>query len=419
MSQQTTHINKIKRKSSKSAFRSFINNQYSGGIALLIFASISIIAANFEPLNFLTKLWDREIGFSLGSFELKMSLLHWVNDGLMVLFFFSVGLEIKRELVTGELSSIKHASLPIIAALGGMIFPALIYSVFNYNTPTQNGWGIPMATDIAFAIGIISLMNKRVPISLKVFLTALAIVDDLGAIVVIAIFYPTHDINFTMLLWASAIMIILIAMNKKNVQNAVFYILPGLLLWLFILKSGIHSTIAGVLLAMTIPVKMKEDNLTKNRVPLLKKMESFITPIVTFIIVPVFALANAGVKFSIDLSGPVQNISKGIFFGLVFGKPIGIFLSSYVACKMGLADLPTNSNWKMLFSVGIIAGIGFTMSIFIDNLAFEDPNIVATGKRAILLSSLTAAIIGSLIIYALTKKPMETNKPNKQKNENN
>jgi NhaA family Na+:H+ antiporter len=222
-----------------------------------------------------------------------------------------------------------------------------------------------------------------------------------------------------MLLWASAIMIILIALNKKNVQNAVFYILPGLLLWLFILKSGIHSTIAGVLLAMTIPVKMKEDNLTKNRVPLLKKMESFITPIVTFIIVPVFALANAGVKFSIDLSGPLQNISKGIFCGLVFGKPIGIFLSSYVACKIGLADLPTNSNWKMLFSVGIIAGIGFTMSIFIDNLAFEDPDIVAAGKRVVLLSSLTAAIIGSLILYASTKKTMETNKPNKQKNENN
>jgi len=418
MSQQTTPISKIKRPSTKSAFRSFLNNQYSGGIVLLVFASISIIAANFEPLNFLTKLWDKEIGFSFGSFELKMSLLHWVNDGLMVLFFFSVGLEIKRELVIGELSSIKHASLPIVAALGGMIFPALIYLAFNYNTPTQNGWGIPMATDIAFAIGIISLMNKRVPLSLKVFLTALAIVDDLGAIVVIAIFYPTHSMNLTMLLWASAIMIILIAMNRKNVQHAVFYILPGLLLWLFILKSGIHSTIAGVLIAMTIPLKMKENNITKNKVPLLNKMEHFITPIVSFIIVPVFALANAGVKFSIDLSGPVQNISKGIFFGLVFGKPIGIFLSSYVACKMGLANLPTNSNWKMLFSVGIIAGIGFTMSIFIDNLAFEDPNIVEAGKRAVLISSLTAAIIGPLIIYAPTKKTIETNQINK-KNENN
>lgn len=428
-------------------FTSFFKNQSNGGIILLISALIAIAAANIEALKPLGELWEKHLSISIGRFSLDMSLLHWINDGLMVVFFFVVGLEIKREMSVGELSSVKHAALPIIAAVGGMLFPALFYSVFNHGTPSQNGWGIPMATDIAFAIGILSLMSKRVPLSIKVFLTALAIVDDLGAIIVLALFYPTHAINFELLLFAAGILALLFTFNKLNVQRATLYIIPGIVLWLLILGSGLHATVAGVLLAMTIPGntkinkkrfynqhwhllqrfqtagkenvdilachKQKEiiDNMHSNLRqinPLMNRFERSTTPIATFLIIPLFALANAGVEFSADLLHTFPALSKGIFFGLLLGKPVGIFLSSFVACKLGIAELPTGVDWKLIFSVGIIAGIGFTMSIFIDNLAFDTPELVESGKAAILITSFAAAVIGSLAIYLTTRNKEQT-----------
>lgn len=411
----------------------------------MVCAVIALMCANIPQLSFIHELWDTSIGINIGSFSLNMSLELWINDFLMAIFFFVVGLEIKREMMVGELSSLKQASLPILAAVGGMVVPAIIYSAFNISDPeSASGWGIPMATDIAFALGVLSLLGKRVPLGLKVFLTALAIVDDLGAIIVLAIFYPTHALHFDMLLYAAIVVLLLFILNRNKVNNPVMYLVPGLFLWYFVLQSGIHATIAGVILALTIPSKtvinevrfsvstkywldkfkqvsnsevevlanpeqqhilyQMEKNV-KNMSPLMHKFEAGLHPLVTFFIMPVFALANAGVALSGDLFAiPVPSVATGIFFGLLCGKPLGIFLFSLAAVKMRIAELPQGTNWKQIFALGVIAGIGFTMSIFIDGLAFSDENLINIGKAAILGTSLVAALAGCAAVYFTSPK---------------
>lgn len=422
-----------------------MHNEAIGGILLMICAVVALMCANIPQLGFLHELWDTNVGINIGSFSLEMSLELWINDFLMAIFFFVVGLEIKREMMVGELSSLKQASLPILAAVGGMVVPAIIYSAINWSNPeSASGWGIPMATDIAFALGVLSLLGKRVPLGLKVFLTALAIVDDLGAIIVLAIFYPTHSLHFDMLLYAAIVVLLLFILNRNKVNNPVLYLIPGLFLWYFIFQSGIHATIAGVVLALTIPSKtvinevrfsvstkywldkfkqvsnsevevlanpeqqhilhQMEKNV-KNMSPLMHKFEAGLHPLVTFFIMPVFALANAGVAISGDLfTIPVPSVATGIFFGLLCGKPLGIFLFSLAAVKMRIAELPQGTNWKQIFALGIIAGIGFTMSIFIDGLAFSNENLVNIGKAAILGTSLVAALAGCLAVYMTSPK---------------
>ncbi len=428
----------------RNFFNKFLHNESIGGILLLICAIISLVCANVPQLNFLHEIWKQEAGITIGSFALNMKIEHWINDGLMAIFFFVVGLEIKREMLVGELSSFKHAALPIFAAVGGMLVPAAIYTIFNNGTPSANGWGIPMATDIAFAIGILSLLGNRVPVGLKVFLTALAIVDDLGAIIVLAIFYPTHALHFDMLLYAALVALLLYTFNRNKVRGLLWYIVPGIVLWWLILQSGIHATIAGVILALTIPsktvinevrfsVRMKYllqkfkdvsnseievlanpaqqhiihqmDNHIEEINPLMHKFESALHPWVTFLIMPVFALANSGVELAGGLfQDSIPAAALGIFFGLLMGKPLGIFLFSLLSVKLGLAELPAGTNWKQIFALGVIAGIGFTMSIFIDSLAFADPVLVNIGKAAILGTSSLAAVLGLVAVSATCRK---------------
>ena len=427
----------------RNFFNRFLHNESVGGILLLICAIISLVCANVPELNFFHEIWKQDAGITVGNFSLNMKIEHWINDGLMAIFFFVVGLEIKREMLVGELSSFKHAALPIFAAVGGMLVPAAIFTIFNGGTPSANGWGIPMATDIAFAIGILSLLGNRVPVGLKVFLTALAIVDDLGAIIVLAIFYPTHALHLDMLLYALFVVAFLYLMNRNKVKGLLFYIIPGVVLWWLILQSGIHATIAGVILALTIPsrtvinevrfsVRMKYllqkfkevsnseievlanpdqqhiihqmDNHIEEINPLMHKFESALHPWVTFLIMPVFALANSGVELSGGImQDSIPPVAMGIFFGLLLGKPIGIFLFSLLSVKLRLAELPSGTNWKQVFALGTIAGIGFTMSIFIDSLAFDDPMLVNIGKAAILGTSSLAAILGLIAVAATCK----------------
>lgn len=428
----------------RNFFNQFLHNESIGGVLLLICAIISLVCANVPSLGFLHELWHKEAGITIGDFSLVMKIEHWINDGLMAIFFFVVGLEIKREMLVGELSSFRHAALPIFAAVGGMIVPALIYSLFNNGTPSANGWGIPMATDIAFALGILSLLGKRVPVGLKVFLTALAIVDDLGAIVVLAIFYPTHALHFDMLLYATIVVVFLMIMNRNKVRNVLLYIIPGIVLWWLVLQSGIHATIAGVILAMTIPSrtvinevkfsvrikyllsKFKDVSNSEVEVlanpaqqhiihqmdrhiqeinPLMHKFEAALHPWTTFLIMPLFALANSGVEITWRLfTSPVPAVATGIFFGLLLGKPIGIFLFSLLSVKLKIAELPQGTKWKQVWALGMIAGIGFTMSIFIDSLAFKDIDLINLGKATILLTSTLAAILGLIAMIITCRK---------------
>lgn len=445
-------LTKLRMSEVRNIFNTFLHNESTGGIILLLCAIIAVLAANSESLSFLHGFWEKEVGFTFGEFSLKMSIHHWVNDGLMAIFFFVVGLEIKREMLVGELSSFKHASLPVFAAIGGMITPALIYSFFNASDPvTGNGWGIPMATDIAFAIGIISLLGNRVPLSLKVLLTALAIVDDLGAIIVLALFYPSHELHLIFLLYAAIIIAILAILNYANIRNKYIYVAAGIFLWYFVYMSGIHATIAGVLLAIVTPSKSVINELrfgTKLQYlldkfkmsgnaqievlanpeqqhiihsmhkmvekvdPLMHRFESKLHPWVTFFIMPVFALANAGVLINPEVfsnAEGIPSVTLGIFFGLLLGKPLGIFLFSWLAVKLGIAQKPSGSNWMQIFAVGILGGIGFTMSIFINNLAFNDQTIIDLGKITILVTSLCAAIIGLIALFSSCRKEKNSN----------
>ena len=385
--------------------RSFISTATLSGIQLFLVTVLAVYIANsmFAPQYF--ELLKTHFSFSFGTHTFSMSLQHWINDVLMALFFLVVGLEIKRDMLVGELSSPKKASFPIIAALGGMIIPAILYLSVNQSHPT--GFGVPMATDIAFALGILMLLGKRVSLSLKVFLVTLAVVDDLGAIVVVAIFY-TSELHYNFLLYSVLTYFILMIFNYFNLVRVMPYLFIGIFLWIFIHSSGIHSTIAGILLAFVIPLKAKNTTVEEieehnSKSPLLR-VENALHNFSAFIIMPVFAFANAGVE--LDFASVIENktIVLGVFLGLLIGKPIGILASTYLATKFKISEKPANVTWSEILAVGFLAGIGFTMSIFISVLAFDDPHIVSAVKIGIFASSISAAVIGVIFLLIVGKK---------------
>ena len=373
-------------------FKKFFQIAQSSGNLLIICVILSLLIANSSLGSNFQELLD----FKLGSYSISL----WINDGLMTIFFLLVGLEIKREILEGELSSFKNATLPIFAALGGMLVPAAIFYFFNQGSKYENGWGIPMATDIAFSLAIISMLGKRVPVSIKIFLTALAIVDDLGAIVVIAIFY-TEKIETTYLLLSSFVLFILIILNFFKVKRHIFYLIPGVFLWYFMHHSGIHATIAGVLLAFTIPTNESDTEIS----PLEKLEEKLHTP-VNYFIMPLFALANTNIKFHNGMvDGLFTNFGYGIILGLALGKVIGINLFSFIAIKLKLSDLPNNSKWSQMFGAGLLAGIGFTMSIFIALLSYKgELEIQEEAKFAILVASAISGFMGYFLLKAISDK---------------
>jgi len=386
------------------SFKDFLYSQQIGGVILIICVIISLIVANSGWSVGFNSLLSSKIGYESANIDLNYPVSLWINDGLMAIFFLLVGLEIKREIVEGELSSPKKAAMPIFAALGGMVVPAGIYFLFNASTATSSGWGIPMATDIAFALGVLSLLGKRVPTSLKIFLAALAIVDDLGAILVIAIFY-TKELHWDQLLYSGGILAVLVILNRLKVKKLVFYIIPGIFLWYFIHHSGIHATIAGVLMALTIPT-----NPVKEKSP-LETLEHAIVKPVNFLIMPIFALANTNIRFEpAMIAGLYSPLGLGIILGLVLGKPLGITLFSWLSVKVGLSSLPAKATWMHIIGIGIISGIGFTMSIFIGLLSFSDPLFQVEAKFSILVASLIAGIAGFIILNFLGKKAKKQKK---------
>ena len=413
-------------------FRRFIQIESSSGIVLIIITVISLILANTFLKDFYHNLLHINFTIGLGDYTLSKGLDHWINDGLMVIFFFVVGLEIKRELVSGELSSFKKSSFPIVAAIGGMVFPALVYAALNWGHPYEmKGWGIPMATDIAFSLGILSLLGNRVPLSLKVFLTAFAIVDDLGAVIVIAVFY-TANLSMAALGIGLLIFLLMLLCNKLHVRHPLVYLILGVFLWLALLKSGVHATIAGVLAALTIPTKAKIDVkefVTKSRIiidtiedkrtaeqdiskniedledhsekvlPLSNRLEHNLHLWVAFFIMPVFAFANAGVTLEQNIFTALSNkVALGILLGLFIGKQIGITFFCWLAVKSKIAELPEGTNWKMVYGAALLGGIGFTMSLFVSSLAFANPDVVANSKIGILCGSLISALFGYFIL---------------------
>ena len=357
---------------------------------------LAIVIANSPLGKSYLDFWHIKFGFETGGIALNQSLEHWVNDGLMAIFFLLIGLEIEREIYVGELSDLKSASFPIIAAIGGMAVPALFYFLFNNGTETQAGVGIPMATDIAFALGVLALLGSRVPASLKVFLTALAIIDDLGAILIIALFYVS-DFSFLYLMLALTVFAGLLILNRLGVYGLPFYLIPGILMWYFMLRSGVHATLAGVLLAFVLPFGDGSEKSPSY------KLQHFLHKPVAFGIMPIFALANTGIplsgKWFENLAAPN---SLGVLAGLLFGKPLGIFLAGFLAVKTRLSQLASELSWKHILGAGFLGGIGFTMSIFITLLAFSDSAIVQSTKISILLGSLLAGIIGFLILSRQT-----------------
>lgn len=432
----------------------FLQAPWAGGVVLIACVVVAMLLANLPATaEWYHHLLHMELGITIGGklFPAAMNLEKFVNDGLMVVFFFTVGLEIRREMSDGALSTPKKAILPVVAAIGGMLMPALIYASFNGGTIVANGWGIPTATDIAFAIGIMSLLGDRVPISLKVFLTALAVADDLGAIIVIALFYGEAP-NFLFLGIAVLIMIGIYIMRRMGEFRIMAYLIPAFVVWILFYYSGVHATLSGVVMAMLIPTKprysrsyyLHKADIIENGIKSADKieneheaeemrmyymrrmtqisngaqgmshrMEHLLMPYVNFIIMPIFALMNAGVHipsaeyFNIfEYSPELGSIGMGIFFGLVVGKPLGISLFSYIAVKLGVAERPAGATWKMLIAVACLGGIGFTMSIFVDNLAFDKAThqeFIDMGKIAILIASTTAALLGSLIIMLEAK----------------
>ena len=390
-----------------SGFRWFFKLEAASGILLLISAIIALYISNSNFSDLYFNVLKEYLFIGINDFGLKLSVLHWINDALMAIFFFFVTLEIKREFLQGELSSIKQAMLPIIGAVGGMLIPALIYIVINFKTPTTlNGWAIPSATDIAFSIGILSLLGSRVPISLKVFLTALAIIDDLGAIVIIAFFY-TGNLSIKYLLLMFITFIFLLILNKFSVRKFFPYLVLGLFLWFFTHESGIHATIAGVLLAAVIPHRKKENDFS-----LLIKIEHTISPYVAYFIMPLFAFANAGVSLEgLSFNSLLQPVPLGILLGLFVGKQLGVFVFSYASIKLGLAKLPNNSNWISFYAVGVLTGIGFTMSLFVGNLAFVNNMEYMDGvKIGVLSGSLLSTIVGYLLLLISSKKKLDVQK---------
>lgn len=436
----------------------FMEAPWAGGVVLLVCVAIAMLLANL-PLTagFYHDLLHTNLAINIGYgseswiFPKEMTVEKFINDGLMVIFFFTVGLEIKREIVCGQLSSVRRAILPVLAAAGGMLAPALIFLLFNHGTGAVNGWGIPTATDIAFAVGILSMLGDRVPVSLKVFLTALAIADDLGAIIVIALFYG-GTIEWGCLAVALAIMAMLYMLNRMGETRMMCYLIPAIVVWSLFYYSGVHSTISGVAMAMLIPMKpryskeyffRKQKCLTESlaeaesndefpneehryylrrlghlanaSVGMSYRLEHFLSPYVTFLIMPIFALANAGVVISsaeyfniFHFSPEIGSVGMGVFFGLLLGKPLGIFTASWLAVKSKLAVMPEGASWKMLWAVACLGGIGFTMSIFVDTLAFTHPEMIDRGKIAILMGSTAAGILGSALILLFSKSKKES-----------
>lgn len=377
----------------KKILKEFVGSASSGGIVLFICVVLSLVLANSPLGAAFERLLHFPLGFENTTVHLKYSVALWINDGLMAIFFLLVGLEIKREVVNGGLSTPRQAALPILSAIGGVLLPAGIYLFVNGGTETANGWGIPMATDIAFALAILAMLGDKVPASLKIFLAALAIVDDLIAILVIAIFYSA-ELHVAYLGYAMGIMVLLIIFNKMGIRSLVFYIIPGLFIWYFIHHSGIHATIAGVLTALAIPMTTKEGKQS----PLIKLEHALVIP-VNFLIVPIFALANTNIRFeSTMLDGLVSPLGLGIIAGLCIGKPVGVFLMSKLAIKLRIAQLPAGANWKHIIGLGLLAGVGFTMAIFISLLSFTDSLLIAEAKFSILVASFLSGIVGYTLL---------------------
>ncbi|MBF9251807.1 Na+/H+ antiporter NhaA [Pontibacter sp. 172403-2] len=380
-----------------TVFRNFFKSGTAGGFILIACVAVSLLIANSPLGDEFEHLLSSEIGYRSENVALRYPVLLWINDGLMAVFFLLVGLEIKRELVEGELSSFKKATLPVFAAIGGMLMPAAIYMLLNSGTNTANGWGIVMATDIAFAIAVISILGDKIPKGLKVFLTALAIVDDLGAILVIAIFYSA-DIQLNYIMYAGAAFALLIAFNLLGVKNLFFYLLPGIFMWYFVHHSGVHATVAGVLTAFTLPTTpgTKESP--------LEKLEHALTKPVNFLIMPLFALANTNIQLAPEMvSGLTSPLGLGIILGLFIGKPLGITLLSWLSARLGISVLPQSVTWRHVLGLGLLAGIGFTMSIFIALLSFNEPALHTEAKFSILAASLLSGISGFLFLRRLGK----------------
>ena len=423
----------------------FMRMEAFGGIVLMFFTILAMGLTNSIFGESFLAYWKQNFGIHLGEWQLSKSLLHWINDGLMAIFFFVVGLEIKRELLTGGLSSIKKASLPIFGAIGGMTVPALVYILFNQTGSGTHGWGIPMATDIAFALGILLLLGKRIPTSLKLLLTSIAIVDDIGAVIVIALYY-TSEIDWVYLLYGGGIYVILWIINLLKIRNLSVFLILGMLLWFTLLKSGVHATLAGILLAFTIPAranrnvsefirsntvllkelgttlvkdkKLKEKNIQSSIsavegncievISPLQRLEHLFHPWVAYLIVPLFAFSNAGVILDGNVMGNILNpISLGVILGLFIGKPLGIFLFSYLGVKMGFAQKPQKICWSQIIGIGFLGGIGFTMSFFVSQLAFSDPSILNQAKIAVLIASVVSGLLGFIILRMSNTKPVK------------
>jgi NhaA family Na+:H+ antiporter len=415
----------------------FIHQEFTGGIVLFISVVIALVWANSSWADSYHTIWETHLKVGLAGMGLDKSLHVWISDGLMAIFFFVIGLELKREFMAGELSTVKKAMLPMIAALGGMIVPALIYALFNVNSASAGGWGIPMATDIAFALALLSLAGKHIPASIKVFLSALAVADDLGAVLVIAFFY-TANVAFAPLLIASGLLALLVLGNYLGIRNTSFYVIIGIGVWVCFLMSGVHATIAGILVAFTIPARPKIDEeeyvrslrehahqfekamrqdgsllsaeqyhllervkqLSLDAETPLQKIENALHPWVAFVIMPLFALANAGLHFTGSFFSSLLNpVSAGILSGLVIGKCIGVFGFTWLMVRFKLATLPLQANWRHILGISLLAGVGFTMSLFITELAFRDDAMINNAKSGILLASVVAGIAGLLVLY--------------------
>ncbi|MXO84493.1 Na+/H+ antiporter NhaA [Altererythrobacter aurantiacus] len=381
------------RTSPARRLRAFIASESAGGVLLMIAAAIALLVANSPLLPNYQAFLETPVVFAAGDLvTIDKSLLLWINDGLMALFFFLIGLEVKREIATGQLRSWKQASLPVYAAIGGMVVPALIFAGLNWNSPDNlRGWAIPAATDIAFALGLLSLLGSRVPVALKALLLAIAIIDDIGAIAIIALFY-TENMNTGALLLALVPAAAMLLLNRSGVARTIPYFLLGAILWILVLKSGVHATLAGVVTAMFVPIATGEER------P-LERLEHALHPWVAFLILPLFAFANAGVSFAgAGLEALAAPLSLGIAAGLVLGKQIGIFGTCYLAARFGFASLPRGITFRHIYGLSCLAGIGFTMSLFIGNLAFADPASIAAVKLGVLSGSLVAAIVGMAVL---------------------
>lgn len=380
----------------------FLKLEASSGIILMFAAVAAMIIANSPFSEHYDLLLNIPVIVSVGTFEIAKPLLLWINDGLMALFFFLVGLELKREFIEGDLSKPGQVTLPAIGAVGGMLIPALFYVAFNYNDPVAlNGWAIPTATDIAFALGILAIIGAKVPLQLKVFLTSLAIFDDLGAIIVIALFY-TDQLSAMSLIVSAVFLVLLFTFNKKGITSTAPYIFIGILLWVAVLKSGVHATLAGVILALFIPIKGKDDEPSP-----LKSLEHNLHALIAFIILPIFAFANAGINFTgVGINEILSPVPLGIILGLVVGKQIGVFGFCFVAIKLGFAKLPENVNWTLLYGVSMLCGVGFTMSLFVGSLAFEQSpeSPLFQDRLGIVVGSLISGVLGYFVIKNGVKK---------------